>query len=836
MMLHRRFLLREIWQGRRQALIFIFCVALSLATTVALNGFRRDIDRSITGDARALHGGDVILHSHYELSPGLRQAIDRLRRQGKIAAAVDTYGFYSLIRSSRGEQTLFANLKVVGGGYPFYGRIDLQSGRRLEQVLRAGEIVVAPEVLDRLQLQIGDRIHIGEVLLRIADVVTYEAARPVDLFTFGPRVFVAAADLAALDLIKKGSRVNYETLVKASRDSEVEALAAELRAGSIAGQERVETFRTAGSRIKRFFDNLLFFLSLISLFTLLLAGIGMQSSLTALLREKETTLAIVKALGATTGFLYRHYLVLALFLGLVGSLAGSVAGMVLEGYLPRLFTGLLPPGSQVEVSILDLVQGMALGLAVVVFFTYLPLSRLNRVKPTAIFRREESDGNRRGLYFLTRAVGLVFLTTLVVLQLRDLEVGLWFVGGSLALILVVSVLARFVLRWSRRLSPRPLALRLAVRSLVRPGNATRAIVVTLSASLAILLAIFLLERNLHQTFIDSYPEAAPNLFCLDIQKDQRDGFRSLVGGDVELFPVVRARLTTINGRAVVREQDETPRGDSLTREFNLTYRHDLLADEELWRGRSLFRVDDDGRVGLQVSILDTVAEMGDMEVGDVLRFSIQGVPLEAEVTSIRIRTRSKLYPFFYFVFPPQYLEKAPQTYFAALHRDTAEIPGLENRIVTAFPNVSVINMAASAAELGGLMRRLAGIITFFAAFSLLAGALILVSSILATRLARVREAVYYKILGARASFVLAVFLYENLLLGLTSAIFAVVLAQALNWAVCRFVLEIAVRADWTATLAVMTGTVVLVILLGVLSSVFILRQRPADFLREQAGE
>lgn len=835
-MLHRRFLLREIWQGRRQALIFIFCVALSLATTVALNGFRRDIDRSITGDARALHGGDVILHSHYELSPGLRQALDRLQRQGKIAAAVDTYGFYSLIRSSRGERTQFANLKVVGEGYPFYGRVSLQSGRRLGQVLKAGEIVVAPEVLDRLQVRIGDRIHIGEALLRVADVVTFEAARPVDLFSFGPRVFVAAADLTVLDLIKKGSRVNYETLVKASRDSEVEPLAAELRAGSIAGQERVETFRTAGSRIKRFFDNLLFFLSLISLFTLLLAGIGMQSSLAALLREKETTLAIVKALGATTGFLYRHYLVLALLLGIIGSLAGSVAGMVLEGFLPRLFTGLLPPGSQVEVSILDLVQGMALGLAVVFFFTFLPLSRLNRVKPTAILRREENDGNRRVLYYLTRAVGLVFLTTLVVLQLRDLEVGLWFVGGSLALILVVSLLTRLVLRLSRRLSPRPLALRLAVRSLVRPGNATRAIVVTLSSSLAILLAIFLLERNLRQTFIDSYPAAAPNLFCLDIQKEQRDGFRSLVGGDVELFPVVRARLTSINGQPVVREKDETPRGDSLTREFNLTYRDDLLPDEELRRGRSLFRAAKDGRIGLQVSILDTVAEMGDMEIGDVLRFSIQGVPLEAEVTSIRTRTRSKLYPFFYFVFPPQYLEKAPQTYFAALHRAKTEIPGLENRIVTAFPNVSVINMAASAAELGGLMHRLAGIITFFAAFSLLAGALILVSSILATRLARVREAVYYKILGGRSSFVLAVFFYENLLLGLTSAVFAVVLAQAINWAVCRFVLEIAVRADWMATLAVMTGTVVLVILLGVLSSVFILRQKPADFLRQQGGE
>ncbi len=835
-MLHRRFLIRELWQGRIQALIFVFCVALSLATTVALNGFSRDVDRSITGDAQALHGGDIIIHSHYPLSPGLREAVAGQVKDGSVETALATYEFYSLLRSVSSDATLFANLMVIEEGYPLYGRVELQSGRTLAQALKAGDVVVADEVLGRLGLQVGDRLHVGSTDLRIADVVVHESARPVDLFNLGPRVFVAAADIEAIDLIKTGSRVEYDMLLKVKKAEEVDGLAAALKGSAVSDQERVETFRTAGSRIKRFFDNLLFFLSLISLFTLLLAGIGMQSSLTALLREKEMTLAIIKALGATRAFLYRHYLLLALLLGLVGSLLGSLAGLLLEKFLPLLFADLLPPGGSFEFSVFDLVEGLALGLAVVVFFTYLPLSRLNRVKPAAIFRRQEENGGRGTVYFLTRLAGLVFLTILVVLQLKDLEIGLWFVGGSIVLILVISLLTRFALGLCRRWTAGPLSLRLAMKSLTRPGNASRSIVVTLASALSVLLAIFLLENNLRQTFIESYPADAPNLFCLDIQKDQRDGFLDLVGGDVQLFPVVRARLRTIDGKEVVRERDAVRRGDSLTREFNLTYRDDLLADEELLQGRSMFRKDGRGRIGLQVSILDTVAEMGDMKMGDVLGFNIQGVPLEAEVTSIRTRTKSKLYPFFYFVFPPEFLEKAPQTYFAAVHRDKAAIPALENRIVATYANISVINMAETAAELGGLMQRLSAIITFFASFSLLAGALILVSSILATRLARVREAVYYKILGARSDFVLSVFFYENLLIGLGSAAFAVGLAQAANWAVCRFVLEIAVRPNWPASLVMVAATMTLVVVLGVVSSIFILRQRPADFLREQGGE
>ena len=50
-----------------------------------------------------------------------------------------------------------------------------------------------------------------------------------------------------------------------------------------------------------------------------------------------------------------------------------------------------------------------------------------------------------------------------------------------------------------------LPMRQAVRSLLRPGNATRTIVVTLASALSVLLTIYLVEHNLHATYIASYP-------------------------------------------------------------------------------------------------------------------------------------------------------------------------------------------------------------------------------------------------------------------------------------------------------------------------------------------
>lgn len=827
-----RFLIREILHSKSQALVFVFCVALSLISIVAINSFRRDVQQSIVSDARGLHGGDVIVHSHHEPSPGLQLELASLGRETGVRA-LRTWEFYSVARREDGQDSLFSNILAVEDGYPLYGALELQSGRQFSATLRPGTVIVAPELLERLELGIGDRLLLGDASLEIIDTIRRESARPVDFFNFGPRVLVSAADLEEMDLVKKGSRVQYETLLKIADPKNIDAIAARLEERAVGGQERIATYATASSRVKRFFDNLLFFLSLISVFTLLLAGIGMQSSLAALLRRKEKSFAILRSLGATGAFLLRHYLVIVFILSGIGCLFGVLSGLLLERSFASLFRGLLPDNIVLRGSVIDVLEGAGLGIVVVSFFTYLPLSRIKNIKPAAVFRKEADRGAAsRGSYVLI-GCGLILLAGLVVRQLEDVRIGLYFIAGVLLLIAVIFALIGTVLTLLSRLTISSLALRQAMRSLLRLGNATRAIVVTLASALAVLLTIYLVEYNLHATYIASYPADAPNLFCLDIQKDQRQDFLQLVGEEVELYPIIRARLSAINGEKVNRDEELKKRGDSLAREFNLTYREKLLDDEILVEGESLFG-QESGRTGdIPVSLLDTVADMGDMELGDVLLFNVQGVPMQAEVRSIRGRTKSMLYPFFYFIFPENELEAAPQTFFGAMNIDKGQIASLQNTIVNRFPNISTINVSETAAELEKLMLKLSGIINFFASFSILAGALILISSVLATRMARIKEAVYYKILGANTGFVLRVFFLENLLLALLSGGCAIFVGQVISWGLCRYFLKIDYDPYWFSCLVMLAGTVCLIVSLGLLSSFSILRQKPVRFLREQ---
>jgi putative ABC transport system permease protein len=237
-----------------------------------------------------------------------------------------------------------------------------------------------------------------------------------------------------------------------------------------------------------------------------------------------------------------------------------------------------------------------------------------------------------------------------------------------------------------------------------------------------------------------------------------------------------------------------------------------------------------------VSVLDTVLKMRDIHIGDTITFRIQGIPLATRVASIRTRTGSALQPYFYFVFPEAVLKDAPQTLFAAVGVDQGQIASLQNRIVAHFPNVSVIDLSATVTVFARIMGKLSTVVRFFTLFSVVAGVLIIVSSVFATRFARIQEAVYFTILGARRRFVLAVFAVESLSLGLISGLSALGLAQAGTWIICRFALDLACRPFVGTSLLLVLATTFVVIIVGLGASLSILRQKPVLFLREQSDE
>jgi putative ABC transport system permease protein len=831
-MLQWPLIIRQVRRSSKQAVLFVLCTGLSLTTLTAFSGFSDSVSRSLLNDARRLHAADIIISSYDPISGPVDRMVRDLSAAAKVKRA-DIYSFLSVVRAEDESTSVLAGVKVVASGYPFYGEVKLASGRPFGEVLAPGACIVEQTLLDRTGLHTGDRLRVGYATLTIADVVLSEPDRPLNFFSFGPRVFVHEADRQALGLIAKGARIRRRVLLKVADSSQVDRLAARLKAVAVQGQERVETFRTAGSRTRRFMDNFFFFLNLVGLFILLMAGLGIQGTLSALLKEKQHTIAVMKAVGATNRYLLRHYACLVGLLGAAGTALGILAGMAVQGALAKAMAPYLPADLKLTMAWSGIVEGVTLGAVVVLVFSFLPLYRVREMRPMLIFRKDAPSQTARTPCYLAAALMLLFFFALVVRHMRDVRFGLQFVGGVCALLAAAAVLTQGLLFVIRRRAYANLALRQAVKGLFRKGNATRSTIVTLTVSLSVIFANFFIEKNLDAAFVQSFPEQAPNAYFVDIQPDQTQDFLRTIGEDVELYPIVRARVAAINGKAVDRQSERQKHRDNLSRVFNLTYRHHLLENERLVEGDRLFR---DAWTGPQVSILDTVAEMHPMAVGDTIRFKIQGVPLEARISSIRSRSRSSFSPFFYFVFPDKVLDQAPRTYFAALKVPPGRLGNLQRKVVSRFPNISVIDLSRTIGVFTRLMNRLSRIIRGFSVFSIGAGLLILVSAIYATRAERMVEAVYYKILGAGKAFVFKVFALENLLIGAFSGLLALMVAQAGAYWVCTVRLDIDYRWQVVPSLVMAAATMVLVVAVGLAASRSIMEKRPVTYLREQTDE
>ena len=830
---HILFLIRQLMRSSNQALVFILCVVLSIGSITAFSGFSQNVNRVLLQDARKIHTADIIIRSGSEISSSLERAIDRLILDGQVEKT-RYYRFYSVVRTGDDDKSILSDVKIVEKGYPFYGEVVLKSGRLFHHVLVPGSAVVGQSLLDRLHVKIGDSLKVGYTTLTIQDVVVSEPDRPVELFSIGPRIFVANADRDALGLISKGSRIRYMTLLKVLDTANPEEKTNEIMAGLIKAQdpdiESVDTFQTARSRIKRFLDNFLFFLKLVGFFILMIAGFGIQGTLTAFLSEKKNTIAIFKTVGASNRYITIHFMLIVSILGTIGIILGFFTGYLMQHGLALTLDTFLPENLTISLSWAGVLEGVFLGLCVISLFVFIPLYRIKDTKPIMILRKDKPHSPQKWPLYLSGMLSLAFFSGLVFWHMQDFRLGIYFIAEISGLILVSWIFATLLLFILKRLHIRSLPLRLAVKSMFRQNSATRPIIITLTASLCVIFTIFLIEENLDAAFIASYPEDAPNMFFVNIQKNQLEDFSQILDRKASFYPVVRARVVAINGKKVDVKKERKQKRDNFGRTFNLTYREALLETEQLVKGKSLFRSD---WKDIQVSILDTVVEMRKMDVGDTIEFKIQGVPLKARISSIRSQKRETLSPFFYFVFPQKVLNEAPQTIFTAIKAEPGQIATLQNRVVASFPNISVIDVSETAKVFSRMMKQLSKVVRFFSILSIAAGILILVSTIFATRVERMVEAVYYKILGAGKIFVFKVFALENVLIGLLSGFLALIMAQVTSYLITRFGFELSYQPFLFSCFFMIGATLITVVVIGVMASRSILNKKPIAFLKEQ---
>jgi len=831
---------RQARGGRRHLAAVFACVALGVGALVAVGTLAAGLEATLGREAKALLGGDLELRSARPLPPDADAAVERLAREG--ARVVHVRELVAMARSVDGGASVLVELKAPGSDYPLYGRLVTTPAAPIASLLEGDGAVVQRELLDRLHLAPGDRLLVGDVVLTIRGVVESEPDRTASLVALGPRVFLSPSALERSGLVTFGSRVRYRVLVRLPPERGAAETRAALAQAVVDPGVRVAAYDEAQPGLRRFFSQLTTYLGLVGLASLLVGGIGVAAAVAAFVARQVPTIAALKALGMETRTLVTAYLVQTQAVALIAGLTGAALGVALQPVLAAALAGLVPFALEARVEPLTLARAVAMGLVVTLLCTWAPLAAVRAVPAWLILRRDVESSPRRGRAWSTLVPVGLGLAVLALWQAGSLKTGGLFVGACVSALLGLLALARGVMLLARRMPrARGLAWRHGLAALRRPGGHAPRVVVALGMAAMLLVTVAMLEGVLARQIDIEQQRQAPSFFFLDVQPDQREPFTELVertGGTAPaLTPVVRGRLAAIDGERVTREMVDgrKARGEEgvwyFTREYVLTWAEAAPAGNVLLRGRWWTAAEASGRA--QASVEEAAARHLGVDVGSRLTFDVQGVPIEAEVTSVRRVDWQSLTTNFFVVLSPGALEGAPATWVA-----TARVPAdaettLQNAVVAAFPNVTAIPVRDVMERVAVVLGDIAVAVRLVALFTLGTGLVVMAGALAATRSQRLYESVVLRTLGATRGVVARAFAVEYGLLGATAGLGGGLLATLLAWAVVRWVLDAPWTFDPTPLMLGIAATIALALAVGFLTTFRLLGQKPLFVLRRE---
>ncbi|MEK8089307.1 ABC transporter permease [Thermithiobacillus plumbiphilus] len=780
-----RLALRQLRSGWRDLLGLVLALAIGVAALVAVSAFTDRVARGLARDAGALLGADLVLSAGRPLAP---EFADRARQLG--LQSVRTVDFPSMVLV--GERDRLTEVKAVSPGFPLRGRLQVRdaAGRALTGIPAPGTVWVEPDLLNQLRLSLGDGIELGDRRMRLAGVIINEPSRGGGIFTLGPRVMLNLQDLASTGLLGFGSRARYRLLL-AGPPQALEGFRSFVQP-RLERDMRLEDVQSARPELRITLSRAQNFLGLAALTALLLSGIAIATTVRSFVSHRLDAVAILRCLGASTGWILSTFLLQILLLGVLGGLAGVALGYLFQAVLPQLLAGLLEVSLPVPGLRPGLI-GLLTGLASVIIFALPPLLRMRRVPALRVLRRDlESSGRLDLPSLVVYSLSATLLAGLVLWQAGDLRLGLYVLAGMLATLLLLAIAGRLLLRLilSLRLLG-GIGARFGLANLARPGNQSVAQMLAFGVALLALLSISVVQRDLLAAWSHRVPADAPNRFVINLMPDQvrafGDYFREHDLPAPKAYPMVRARLIAIDGRPVSQMHFKDQRAEGLAkREFNLSSALRPQADNVITAGRWWGPQD---RQRLWLSVEEGLANTLGLRLGDTMTYDVAGQSFTAKVVNLRRVNWDSFHVNFFVVMPPGYLDRMPSTYVSSFYLPP-EKENFSAGLVARFPNASVLDVEAIVHQVQDILGRVSQVVGFVFLFSLAAGVVVLFAAIQSSQWQRRRDAALLRTLGAKSAHLRLASFTEFAAIGFASGLIAALGATLLTAILSREVFDL----------------------------------------------
>jgi len=814
------------WRSGELAVLF---AALLVAVT-ALTGvgfFTDRIAQAVDRRAAEVLAADLRLRS----TEPVDARFEALAADSGVATA-RTVSFPSVVFF--GEDSSLAAIRAVSPGYPLRGRLKIADApfapaRETGDLPGRGEVWLDSRLLARLGARVGDTVSLGAARFTVTQVLDYRPDQGSAFVDLAPSLLIPLADLESTQLLGPGSRASHRLLF-AGTPGEIRALREEIEAAK-GPSERLESVDEESPQLQSSTRRAGRFLNLSAMITVLLAAVAVAMAARRYTERHLDNVALMKCMGAPQRLVLQVTVIELALIALIAALAGSLLGWLAQGLLVRL-VGDLVEGELPPATLAPALMGGATALAILVGFALPPLLQLKRVPPARVLRRNLEPPKLR--YAVSYGLAVAALLGVLFWLVRDARL-VGYLAAGIGVTLAVLYGAGFLLvRLAGRLRGAVgVAWRYGVANLARRGRESVVQVVAFGLGLMVLLLLAVVRNDLLKDWRASLPADTPNFFMINIPASETDAFVEFLAARGHpappLFPMIRARMTAINGRPIEEMAVETDRGRAFAeREQNLSFAETPQLDNRIVAGRWWNEAD---RGKHYVSVATEYQEELGLALGDRLAFDVAGETVEAEVLSFREVEWDTFRPNFFLVFTPGTLDGLAGTWLTSMKLGLDERAMLAD-LVRRFPSVSVFDIDAILAQVREVIDRASVAVQYVFLFTLAAGITVLLAAIQSTRDERRYESAMLRTLGARRRVVLAGVAAEFTALGMLAGVLAAIGATLAGWLLAREVFDLDYAIDpWVWMFGLAAGAAI-VGGAGTLAARGVVNHPPISTLRE----
>ncbi|EGR2610425.1 ABC transporter permease [Vibrio alginolyticus] len=705
----------------RQGNLWPISVALILviASIFALSALAERMEQVIVKQGKDALTADAVFVSANPIPDTLLASTESLDRSTMTR-------FATMAFSDNGMQLI--SVRAVDDNYPLMGELVLENnpaGRVKENQLWLDE-----RIMTQLSVKSGDSVTIGDAEFTVSGAVLMEPGLSFNPFQQMPSAYIHQSDVDKTGAIQVGSRVQYRLFLQAD-DKTLKSLQDDTR---LSPSDRWRTQDTA-SRSNEVFERTTQYLSLTVAIVIIMAATTLVLTCQNYVNSRTQTIAMLKSLGASRRWIEKWLFIQVTILLISASVVGLLLGSGLEYLLRIPLKDLLPdplPSYGVTPFLVAFIS------AVLITVPALGIPLLGLIKTPALEVLQQGKAQRSWKRML-----LVLVPVVPLLLLYADNTLVWIVLTGIAVLFVVLAAVSVILtKLFARVSTHP-AMKLALSRINRTPVTSGLQFGALALSLMLLSIIWLVRSDILADWERTLPADAPNVFALNIGDYELDNYLETLDKNgvtrSQAYPIIRGRLTEINGQNVKEVEYEGEGSDAIRRELNLTWGDSLPEYNDVLSGEWTNK----GSVSVEA---DVANDLG-IKLGDTLRFVINSQNYDAVVDTIRYVEWRDMKPNFYFIFSSDVMANLPGSYLISYRIEEGN-EALLTSMSRAHPTVSVLDIRTMGEKIQALIQQIVSAITILALLGVVAGLLLIFTLLRLSLSQRQQEIRLYRTLGS----------------------------------------------------------------------------------------